>query len=118
MAEKLFRAAHERRAGAGGHGFAIDPALATSMGLTPDNFIRLMRDAGFRPGQVRRLPEGAQGPPAPTVWCWRPPRNDRPPDSQAPPRYTWREYFERNATVSKEEEETTLDQEEDKAKDN
>jgi ATP-dependent RNA helicase SUPV3L1/SUV3 len=86
MAEKLFRAAHERRSAAGGRGFTIDPALATSMGLTPDNFIRLMRDAGFRPGQVRRLPEGAQGPPAPTVWCWRPPRNDRPPDSQAPPR--------------------------------
>lgn len=34
-------------------------------------------------------------------------------DSQAPPRYTWREFFQRNATVSKEEEETSLDQMED-----
>lgn len=33
-------------------------------------------------------------------------------DSQAPPRYTWREFFERNATASNEEEETSLDQEE------
>ena len=29
------------------------PALATSMGLQPDNFRQLMRDAGFRPGQAR-----------------------------------------------------------------
>ncbi|MDP3957225.1 MAG: glycosyltransferase family 39 protein [bacterium] len=34
-------------------------------------------------------------------------------DSQAPPRYTWREFFERNATVSQEEEETSLDEMED-----
>lgn len=34
-------------------------------------------------------------------------------DSSAPPRYTWREFFERNATASKEEEETSLDQAED-----
>ena len=39
-------------------------------------------------------------------------------DSKAPPRYTWREFFERNATVSKEEEETSLDQLEEKAQDN
>lgn len=37
----------------------------------------------------------------------------KPNDSQAPPRYTWREFFERNASVSKEEEETSLDQLED-----
>ena len=47
------------------------------MGLLPDNFRHLMREAGFRPGQPRPLPEGAFGPPAPVVWSWRPPRKDR-----------------------------------------
>jgi ATP-dependent RNA helicase SUPV3L1/SUV3 len=77
MAEKLFRAAHEQRAKAGTRGFQVDAALATSMGLSPDNFRLLMRDAGFRPGQVRTLPEGAYGPPAPVWWSWRAPRKDR-----------------------------------------
>ena len=77
MAEKLFRAAHEQRARAGARSFPIDAALATSMGLQPDNFRHLMRDAGFRPGQSRSLPEGAFGPPAPITWSWRPPRKDR-----------------------------------------
>jgi ATP-dependent RNA helicase SUPV3L1/SUV3 len=77
MAEKLFRAAHDRRVKAAGRGFQADAALATSMGLTPDNFRALMRDAGFRPGQPRALPEGSFGPPAPVWWSWRPPRKDR-----------------------------------------
>lgn len=77
MAEKLFRAAHDRRVKAAGHGFQVDPTLATSMGLTSDNFVQLMRDAGFRPGQVRTLREGAFGPPAPVWWSWRAPRKDR-----------------------------------------
>lgn len=34
-------------------------------------------------------------------------------DSSAPPRYTWREFFQRNAAASKEEEETSLDRMED-----
>jgi ATP-dependent RNA helicase SUPV3L1/SUV3 len=80
MAEKLFRAAHEVRARAGRRAFRLDPALATSMGLAPDNVLRLMRDAGFRPGERRALPEGAFGPPAPLLWSWRPPRKDRMPE--------------------------------------
>jgi ATP-dependent RNA helicase SUPV3L1/SUV3 len=52
------------------------------MGLTPDNFRQLMRDGGFRPGETRPLREGAQGPPAPVRWSWRPPRKDRLPDKR------------------------------------
>ena len=76
MAEKLFRAAHEVRA-RGGRGFAFDPALASSMGLREENFVALMRDAGFRRSTGRALPAGAYGPPAPAQWGWRPPRKDR-----------------------------------------
>lgn len=84
MAEKLFRAAHEQRAPANGRAFPVDQALATSMGLLPDNFRHLMRDAGFRPGPARLLAEGAFGPPAPVAWSWRPPRKDRLPPKPAP----------------------------------
>jgi ATP-dependent RNA helicase SUPV3L1/SUV3 len=83
MAEKLFRAAHEQRAAASGRGFAVDTALATSMGLLPDNFRHLMRDAGFRAHELRPLPAGAFGPPAPAKWTWRPPRKDRPAAREA-----------------------------------
>lgn len=80
MAEKLFRAAHEQRAKSaqlqGVRGFAVDVALATSMGLLPENFRSLMRDAGFRPGEPIALAEGAHGPPAPQPWTWRAPRKD------------------------------------------
>jgi ATP-dependent RNA helicase SUPV3L1/SUV3 len=87
LAEKLFRAAHERRAAARqGKGFQVDPALATSMGLLPDNVRHLMRDAGFRPAPGKPLAEGVQGPPAPTLWSWRPPRKDRPAPAPAPAR--------------------------------
>jgi ATP-dependent RNA helicase SUPV3L1/SUV3 len=82
LAEKLFRAAHERRANTPGRGFIVDAALATSMGLAPANFHQLMRDAGFHPGQVRALTEGAFGPPAPQWWSWRAPRKDRLPRRQ------------------------------------
>lgn len=78
LAEKLFRAAHEQRARANGRGFAVDAALATSMGLAPDSFRQLMRDAGFRATEPRPLPEGAFGPPSAARWSWRPPRKDRP----------------------------------------
>ena len=40
---------------------------------------QLMRDAGFRPGPTRALPQGAFGPPAPEWWSWRAPRKDRRP---------------------------------------
>ena len=86
MAEKLFRAAHEQRARAAGGGFLLDTALATSMGLAPDNFRLLMRDAGFRPGQARVLPEGVFGPPSPVWWSWRAPRKDRVPRRAKPAR--------------------------------
>ncbi|RKF19123.1 helicase [Altericroceibacterium spongiae] len=79
MAEKLFRAAHESRAKAGGKHFPVDMALPTSMGLLPENFTGLMRDAGFRPGKAQELPEGAYGPPAPVLWSWRPIRKDKAP---------------------------------------
>ncbi len=85
MAEKLFRAAHEQRARTAGRGFHVDPALATSMGLTADNFRRLMRDAGFRSNEARALPEGAYGPPTPALWSWRPPRKDRAPEKPSRP---------------------------------
>jgi len=78
MAEKLLRAAHDQRARSSRRGFPVDPALGTSMGLAPDNFRALMRDGGFRPGDVKALPEGAFGPPRPVVWSWQPPRKDRP----------------------------------------
>jgi ATP-dependent RNA helicase SUPV3L1/SUV3 len=78
MAEKLFRAAHDSRTGGAPRGFTVDASLATSMGLAPDSFRQLMRDAGFRSAAVRPLPEGAHGPPAPVRWSWRPPRKDRP----------------------------------------
>ncbi len=80
MAEKLIRAAHEQRVKGNGRGFAVDAALATSMGLLPDNFRHLMREAGFRASEARALPEGAFGPPAPARWSWRPPRKDRQPE--------------------------------------
>jgi ATP-dependent RNA helicase SUPV3L1/SUV3 len=79
MAEKLFRAAHEQRGRGSGRDFTVDPALAVSMGLHPDSFRTLMRDAGFRAGQAAELPEGAFGPPTPMRWNWRPPRKDRAP---------------------------------------
>ena len=82
MAEKLFRAAHEQRAKAqaagdkGARGFPVDIALATSMGLSEENFRSLMKDAGFRQGQQIDLPEGAYGPERPVPWTWRAPRKD------------------------------------------
>ena len=83
MAEKLFRAAHESRARAPQskhvRGFAVDTALATSMGLLPESFRSLMKDAGFRPGQPVELAEGAHGPPRPMPWTWRAPRKDFAP---------------------------------------
>lgn len=82
MAEKLFRAAHEQRAKAqaagnkGARGFPVDIALATSMGLTPESFRSLMKDAGFRQGQAAKLLEDMFGPPRPIPWTWRAPRKD------------------------------------------
>ncbi|WP_305097559.1 helicase-related protein [Croceibacterium aestuarii] len=85
MAEKLFRAAHEQRAAGRRRGFAVDPALATSMGLKEDSFLKLMRDAGFRRNDPPRLAAGAFGPPVPARWSWRGPRKDRDPAPRGRP---------------------------------
>lgn len=83
MAEKLIRAAHERRARTSGRNFPVDTSLATSMGLEPESFQRLMRDAGFRVHEEVQLAEGAFGPPPPRPWSWRPPRKDDGPRPRA-----------------------------------
>jgi ATP-dependent RNA helicase SUPV3L1/SUV3 len=82
MAEKLFREAHEARARSTGRSFMLEPTLATSMGLTQENSVHLMRAAGFRSQQPRKLPDGALGPPTPAQWSWRPPRKDRARESR------------------------------------
>jgi ATP-dependent RNA helicase SUPV3L1/SUV3 len=61
MAEKLIRAAHDGKGEA--QSFAIDPALAVSMGLSAANSDRLMRAAGFRREAAR---EGHE-----RLWRWR-----------------------------------------------
>jgi ATP-dependent RNA helicase SUPV3L1/SUV3 len=86
LAEKLFRTAHEQRERSRGRDFGVDAALATSMGLLPENFRKLMREAGFRPAQERRLAEGMFGPPAPSAWSWRAPRRDRHAPERSPAR--------------------------------
>jgi len=88
MAEKLLREAHGRRAAAGKAMFTIDPALARSMGLAIGSHVQLLRLAGFLAYSPRNLPDGVQGPPAPTMWRWRPPRRQTPiaqPERRAPP---------------------------------
>ena len=76
MAEKLFREAHGRRVAASRQGFTLDPALARSMGLTGENHLELLRQAGFTGRVPAALGEGVQGPPAPIQWRWRPPHRD------------------------------------------
>ncbi len=72
--EKLLKAAYDSRARAGTRRFFIDPALAISTGLTPDNFARLMAAGGFRIFPAKPLPEGAYGPPSLDAVEWRPVR--------------------------------------------
>ncbi len=93
MAERIFRAAHEARV-AGQKGdrrrrFPLDLALATSIGLTPENILRLLGQAGFRAHRARPLRDGQFGPPRPDLWEWRPAhvrQPARPPKPVAPPR--------------------------------
>jgi len=73
MAEKLVHAAHAVRQAAHGRRFALDPALARSMGLTTAAYAALLRTAGFRAAMPKPLAEGQAGPPAPPMWQWRPP---------------------------------------------
>ncbi|MBX3594782.1 helicase-related protein [Sphingomonas sp.] len=66
LVERIARAAHDARpkGGKGGRApFAPDPALATSMGLTPDTLSRLMAQLGFR---SVRAPKDA-----PPRWVWK-----------------------------------------------
>jgi ATP-dependent RNA helicase SUPV3L1/SUV3 len=91
MAEKLLRAAHHARVAAGGKRFVIDPALATSMGLTSSGFAQLLRLAGFQPHSEKAragkaLAAGVSGPPDPPRWRWRPARQMATAPSQPPPR--------------------------------
>ncbi len=61
LAERIARAAHDARKGR--TPFTPDPALATSMGLTPDTLARLMAQLGF---QGLRAREGQ-----PQRWVWK-----------------------------------------------
>ena len=79
MAEKLLGEAHERRTATPSRTFALNPALARSMGLTTASYAQLLRLGGFQPVMPRVLPAGKYGPPAPLVWKWRPPRRDIEP---------------------------------------
>ena len=72
LVEKLVRAAHGVRVAAGCKLYALDPALAVSMGLTTASYAQLLRQAGFQPVLPRALAEGAHGPVQPLRWRWRP----------------------------------------------
>jgi ATP-dependent RNA helicase SUPV3L1/SUV3 len=85
LVERIARAAHDARQGR--KPFAADPALATSMGVEPATFERLMAELGFR--TVRRAggdTGGDTGGDADRLaWVWhgrRPPRREERP---APP---------------------------------
>ncbi len=84
MAEKLLQAAHRCRIGASAKRYALDPALARSMGLATAGFAALLRAAGFRVHMARVLAEAAHGPPAPPLWDWRPPRSAPPRTAPTP----------------------------------
>jgi ATP-dependent RNA helicase SUPV3L1/SUV3 len=60
LVEKLARAAHDARKGRAP--FAPDPALATSMGVTPETLAKLMAQLGFRAAAAK------DGSPR---WAWR-----------------------------------------------
>jgi ATP-dependent RNA helicase SUPV3L1/SUV3 len=75
VAEKLLRAAHEARVGAGRtRHFVLDRALATSVGLKHESWVRLLGAAGFKVQRARAVAPSAFGPPAPDKWTWRPAR--------------------------------------------
>ena len=82
LAEKLLLAAHGVRTARPQRSFVLDPALARSMGLTPESYTQLLRLAGFQPSVPKPLDEAAFGPPRPTTWRWRPAR--RPPPVRNP----------------------------------
>ncbi|MGP7794837.1 helicase-related protein [Sphingomonas sp. CLY1604] len=75
LVERIARAAHDARQGR--KPFAPDPALATSMGVEPATFERLMAELGFR--TVRAGGEQA------AAWIWQGRRAPRRDDRPAPP---------------------------------
>ena len=88
LAEKLVLEAHGVRTAQGNRPLVLDPALARSMGLGADSYAQLLRLAGFQPSAPRPLDEGAQGPPRPITWRWRPSRRKpEPPAGSRPPRH-------------------------------
>ncbi|MBB4099558.1 helicase-related protein [Sphingomonas kyeonggiensis] len=79
LVERIARAAHDSRAKENKGGrkpFTPDPALATSMGLTPETLARLMAQLGFRTAR------GMDG--EPQRWIWQ--GLVAPPKPKAPPR--------------------------------
>lgn len=86
MAEKLLREAHTLRVAAEPRLCPLDPARAISMGLTQDSYLQLLRLGGFQPRHPLAIPEGAFGPPAPTLWRWRPPRRESIQRNEVRPR--------------------------------
>jgi len=74
LADKLLRAAHAKRVAAPRRRYALDPALAVSMGLSTAGYAQLLRLGGFRVDVPRPLPSDRFGPPAPPLWEWRPSR--------------------------------------------
>ncbi|MFL9840380.1 helicase-related protein [Sphingomonas sp. ST-64] len=82
LVERIARAAHDARPkkDKGGRApFAPDPALATSMGLTPDTLARLMAQIGF---QSVRTPKGER-----QRWVWKgltPLARPKPPPRDTP----------------------------------
>ena len=84
LAEKLLRAAHTKRVTAPRRRFALDPALAVSMGLSTAGYARLLRLAGFEVRAPRPFESARYGPPAPPLWQWRPPRRAAPDPPAVP----------------------------------
>ena len=88
LAEKLLRAAHAKRVTAPRRRYALDPALAVSMGLSTAGYAGLLRSAGFEVRAPRSLQPGQFGPSAPPLWQWRPPRQREPTPPPTAPRPT------------------------------
>ena len=61
LVERIARAAHDARQGR--KPFAPDPALATSIGLTPETLARLMAQLGFKTARARES--------EPLRWIWQ-----------------------------------------------
>ena len=85
LAEKLLRAAHAKRITASRRRFALDPALAVSMGLSTAGYARLLRLGGFEVRASRPVAPEGFGPPAPPLWLWHPLRPREPILPPAPP---------------------------------